>query len=137
MDNSEEQWTGLLENPEFAHRFFESAPLLSYCDLPSIQIDERGRELSLRVVLQRLPDKPLLEWVEKKFNTFGFFLTFANLQELDIEGWLYTPTQNVEIELTRESLIRVAVRGEGMSVRFTAGAVKMTGGTAYRASSIP
>lgn len=137
MTDSEENWIGLLENPEFASRYFESAPTLSQCNLFSMQIDERGTELTLGVVLRCLPDNPLPEWVEKKFNAFEFSLIFANLQELDIDGWLYTPTQNVKIERTREGRIRAEIYGEGMSVCFTAGAVNMTGGRAYRASSIP
>ncbi|WP_406218415.1 Imm50 family immunity protein [Streptomyces decoyicus] len=137
MKDSEKNWIGLLENPEIATRLFESAPDLSYCNLPSLQIDERGTELTLGVDLQRLPDKQIPEWGERKFNNFGFYLTFSNLQDLDIDGWLYTPTQNVEMGRTHESRIRVEIYGEGVSVRFTAGAVKMTGGRAYRASSIP
>lgn len=137
MKDSENNWIGFLENPELATRFFESSPDLSYCDLPSMQIDERGTQLTLGVNLQRLPDKQIPEWGEKKFNNFGFYLTFVDLQDLDIVGWLYTPTHNVKMERTPDSNIRVEICGEGTSVRFTAGSARMAGGTAYRASSVP
>ncbi|MFD9209816.1 Imm50 family immunity protein [Streptomyces sioyaensis] len=137
MKDSNRNWIELLENPELATQFFESAPDLSYCNLPSLQIDERGSQLTLGVDLQRLPDKRIAEWEERNFNSFTFHLAFTNLRDLEIDGWLHTPTQNVEMGRTRESRIRVEIYGEGVSVRFTAGSVKMTEGRAYRASSIP
>lgn len=134
MNNSEENWTELLENHEPVNQFFESAPALGRCNLFSMQIDERSTALTLGIDLRRLPDKLLPEWEGKNLNAFVFFLEFANLQELDVDGWLYTPTQNVTIERTHEGRIRTEICGEG---RFTAGTVNMMGGRAYRASSIP
>ncbi|MFI9052874.1 Imm50 family immunity protein [Streptomyces sp. NPDC053427] len=97
MNNSDEKWIGLLENPELADRFFVSAPALGGCDLSSLAIDERGKALTLRIGLDRLPEKPLPEWVKKNLNAFAFSLAFADLDDLDIDGWLYTPTQSAEL----------------------------------------
>ncbi|WP_030674795.1 Imm50 family immunity protein [Streptomyces rimosus] len=137
MNSSEAGWIDLLEDEDEANRFFDSAPDLGQCDLFSVQIDERDKELAIGLDLTRLPDKPLPEWVEKNLNAFKFYLAFGQLEELAIDGWLHTPKDSVAINAAGGGRVQVEIRGDGECIRFTSGSIKMFGSRAYRASSVP
>ncbi|MGW8556641.1 Imm50 family immunity protein [Streptomyces tubercidicus] len=137
MNSPESSWFDFLEDVQVAGRYFDDAPDLGLCDLFSVHIDERDVGLTLGVNLLRLPDKLLPEWEGKNFNAFTFFLTFTMVEELNADGWRHAPKRSVEIRKYGGRRIWVEVLGQGESVQFTADSVKMSGASAYRASSIP
>lgn len=128
-------WRGLLEDPAEAERLFAAPPDLSGFDLFSVHIDERDGSVTLGFAVDGLPDRPPPEWVDKGLNAFEFFLAFAGVADLAVDGWSSLRKERISIEPGGGPRgVRVEIAGPDDSVRFTAATARWAEARAHLAA---
>ncbi|MGW7450464.1 Imm50 family immunity protein [Streptomyces sp. NPDC054787] len=111
--------------PELA-ALYAAPPDLSSCPLYYVHVDERDTSVTLGFETRRLPDHPVPEWAEKRYNTLRFFVVFTDVDELRITGIAAEHPdrhdRTVGVTVTDTGRQRVSVTSEKRSIGFSAAA---------------
>ncbi|ELP69987.1 hypothetical protein STRTUCAR8_07116 [Streptomyces turgidiscabies Car8] len=78
---------------------------------------------------------PLAEWAGKGFNSFDFYLVFADVEGLRVTGWGPPEAGAFDLSVIGGGLFEVALGSEESGVTFRASAVRLARTRAYRRAS--
>ncbi|WP_326694249.1 Imm50 family immunity protein [Streptomyces sp. NBC_01766] len=119
-------WTAFLSNPRDVLDLYEEPPLLGGCDLFYLHIDERDTSITFGFETRELPAHPRQEWKEKPFNSIDFFISFAGVSQLHIDGWVNPGQKEIDISRNADGGFAVRVASDGSDLDFLAESISLT-----------
>ncbi|MFJ1745716.1 Imm50 family immunity protein [Streptomyces sp. NPDC088116] len=119
-------WSTFLGDPQKISGLYDQEPDLNSCELFYVQVDERGSSITLGFETSHLPQNPTPEQSSAEFNSFEFYLTFMDTQDLSIKGWTGSPRRNVGLERTSAGTLAMSITSTGTSIEFQARSASCT-----------
>lgn len=84
-------WTDYLVSSQHIDSIYHTdKPNLNNVDIHEIIFHRDGPKISIRLNLNEYPSHPPKKWVSQKFNTVQITLTFLDIKEMSMSGWINT-----------------------------------------------
>ncbi|MFD6340434.1 Imm50 family immunity protein [Streptomyces sp. NPDC060131] len=123
---STSDWPSFLDNPQSIHSLYDQEPDLNSCDLFHFLMDERGASITLGFETPHMPQHRRHEWDSPRVNSFEFYLTFFDVQQLSIKGWNGPAEKDITFTHGPDGYILAKIESRETSVAFQAKSLSLT-----------
>ncbi|AVF33731.1 Imm50 family immunity protein [Rahnella sikkimica] len=125
-------WTDYLVNSKYIDSIYhKDKPSLHNVDIHEVIFHRDGPKISIRMNLNEFPVSPPPKWVEQKFNTVQIILTFVDIYDVSMSGWVDTNyIANLTIEKSNEKVC-LNVRSANLNLGIKASFIDIESITAY------
>lgn len=93
-------WTDYLVDTRYIDSIYhKDKPNLNNVDIHEVIFHRDGPKISIRMNLNEFPVSPPAKWIAQKFNTVQIILTFVDIEDVSMSGWVDTNyIANITIE---------------------------------------
>lgn len=117
-------WLEALDNPQALAAVFSSLDQLEVHELLELNLRRDDQKLTVRVSLNRFPDRPARRWDERA-NRLHVNMTFHIARVHHLSGWSFTNTCVLEVMPTSEGELAFRMEGSALFLYGTCAQVRV------------